>query len=112
MQEAKLIFVFYEKELPVQLITKLNRTIFMVFLFKFLFFFDTHKCQIPVLGFSIFFPLDSHHWVYLTMSTVVNSRKARRKMKGKERERQKGRGSGKTTQNRRTKGEAKWCGSE
>lgn len=79
------LFLFYEKELPVQLITKLNRTIFMVFLFKFLLFFDIHKkCQIPILGFSIFSPLDSHHCVYLTMPTVVNSRKVRRKMKGEE----------------------------
>jgi len=37
------LFLFYEKKLPVQLITKLNRTIFMVFLFKFFLFFDTHK---------------------------------------------------------------------
>lgn len=37
------LYFFYEKELPVQLITKLYRTIFMFFLFKFLLFFDTHK---------------------------------------------------------------------
>lgn len=51
------------------------------------------KCQIPTLGFSIFFPLDSHHGVYSTMPTAVNIRTARRKMKGKQRERHKGRGS-------------------
>lgn len=66
------------------------------------------KCQIPILGFSIFFPLDSHQWVYLTTPTVVSSRKARRKMKGKERKRHKGRGGKKTKQNKKTKGEAKW----
>lgn len=51
-----------------------------------------------MLGFSIFLPLDSHHWVCLTMPTVVNTEKTRRKMKEKERERQKGKGSNKTEQ--------------
>lgn len=82
---------------------------FLCFFFLNSYFSLIHtKCQIPILGFSIFFPLDSHHWVYLTMSTVVNSRKARRKMKGKGGKRHKGRDSRKATQNSRTKAEAKW----